>query len=84
MTNSTFFLIYHDISSNSHYPAELHVITPIYIMRKPQHLSSITTYRICRWLQIYSILHLDRYKIQCYTVSVIDFCAYPIWEYRSF
>ena len=53
MTNSTFFLIYHDISSNSHYPAELHVITPIYIMRKPQHLSSITTYRICRWLQIY-------------------------------
>lgn len=26
MTNSTFFLIYHDISSNSHYPAELHVI----------------------------------------------------------
>ena len=50
MTNSTFFLIYHDISSNSHYPAELHVITPIYIMRKPQHLSSITTYRICRWL----------------------------------
>ena len=46
MTNSTFFLIYHDISSNSHYPAELHVITPIYIMRKPQHLSSITTYRI--------------------------------------
>lgn len=29
MTNSTFFLIYHDISSNSHYPAELHVITPI-------------------------------------------------------
>ena len=56
MTNSTFFLIYHDISSNSHYPAELHVITPIYIMRKPQHLSSITTYRICRWLQIYICL----------------------------
>ena len=44
------FLIYHDISSNSHYPAELHVTTPIYIMRKPQHLSSTTTYRICHWL----------------------------------
>ena len=46
---------------------------------QPLHIVLVAGYK-----SIYSVLHLDRHKMQCYTVSVIDFCAYPIWEYRSF
>ena len=53
MTNSTFFLIYHDISSNSHYPAELHVITPTIKLRlkawQPAASFSISKPKLLEW-----------------------------------
>ena len=31
-------------------------------------------------ITIYCVLLLDNHNIECYTVVVIDFCAFPLWD----
>ena len=34
-------------------------------------------------MSIYCVLLLDNHNIECYTVDVIDFCAFPLWDMNS-